>query len=619
MEQQQQNVTDTTTTTTSTTMATPAVEEAIPPTHQPAQAEAPHNDAISKAIAEAQANVESKLILANVGKNVDGPKLEKILKSYGVKFSKCKKGFGSNCGAAWFDSAADKEDAKAKLANAVMKNGKTIEVLECTEVNKRRLERIRSRDDGERSSKRQKTEDGSEAAAEKQGPTHVNDVVAPLWREPYDAQIVTKSKRVRSTLSSIANRLRKAGAPLASGEIPFAGDGRVHISEAREGYRNKLSFTVGTDAEGVRRVGFSEGAFGMGKMRVADVGTGCILVGKRIEEIRLRFEKYVQESPRDVFHKDTHEGFWRQLEVRSFRTGESCAVVQVNPTGVPAEEIAKEKEALIKILAVETGVTSLYFQLHDGISNFAQTAPELIHGPKYIRENILGLTFNVSPGSFFQTNSWAVETLYGIVRDWCKEIVTSDIGANNTNNDQQQQTQIKKKSILFDVCCGTGTIGQVLARDCFAGDGACVVGVDIAEDAIRDAEQNAALNADALANCDLKYIAGKAEDHMRSMAESYVGSARNNSCVIAVVDPPRSGLHPSVLRAMRNCWSLTHIIYVSCNPTTLVNDVEALCRPVSRSMQAKPFVPVKATGVDMFPHTEHLEMVMVLKRDPPSK
>ena len=106
---------------------------------------------------------------------------------------------------------------------------------------------------------------------------------------------------------------------------------------------------------------------------------------------------------------------------------------------------------------------------------------------------------------------------------------------------------------------------------------------------------------------------------MRRMAESYVGKAGNGANVIAVVDPPRSGLHPSVLKALRNCWSLTHIIYVSCNPNTLVNDVEALCRPVSRSMQSKPFVPVKATGVDMFPHTEHLEMVMVLKRDPPSK
>lgn len=599
--------------------------------------ETTQNSNVSKALLEAQANVDSKLILSNIGNNIDGPKLEKILKSYDVKYTKCKKPFDSWCGTVWFATPEDKEDAKVKLSKAIMKNGEPIRVVECAEANKRKLDRINAGEGGEASHKRQKVE---EPAAET-GPRHVNDVVTPMWHEPYEKQLKAKTRHTINTLTNISKRLKKAGAPLEN-MIQFVGvDGHVHPSEVLEGYRNKLSFTIGTDSNGVKRIGFSEGAFGKGKITVGDVSGGCILIGKRIEEIRLRLEKYVQESPRDVYHKDTHEGFWRQFEIRCFRTGETCAVVQVNPTGVSEEEIGAEKKALISVLGEEMKVTSLYFQVHDGISNFAQTVPELIFGPKYIRENILGLTFNVSPGSFFQTNSWTVETLYGIVRDWCKEIVSSDFDSDKDTNSTDNTTKSgenseeipkkeevvveeapkppkeKKRSILFDVCCGTGTIGQVLARDCFSGEGTRVVGVDIAEDAIHDAEENAKLNAEALSNCDLKYIAGKAEDHMRKMAESYVGNAGSGCNVIAVVDPPRSGLHPSVLKTLRNCWSITHIVYVSCNPNTLANDVEALCRPVSRSMPSKPFVPVKATGVDMFPHTDHLEMVMVLKRDPP--
>ena len=606
---------------------------------------------------EAAANAHLKLIITNLGFKCDVSRLERMLKEANIEYVRAKKVFGAVCGSVWFASEAQKEEAKRRLPEVLSPYSKVagdkIQVLECESVNRHRLERIH------RQAKRARTSEGdtSPHSADQQhpegeegeepknkGPLDVNDVVAALHKMPYEKQLEEKAGKVRSTFAAIMSKLRKARCVLPRRYIEFADGGRVKASPVTRGYRNKLAFTVGTDAAGVRCVGFSEGSFGDGHLHVVRP-TGCVLVSARMEAIRAAFEAFVQRSARDVYDKKTHRGFYRQLELREFTTGDTLAVVQVDSTGVPADALDAEVAAFARLLADDLHVTSAFVQYHAGVSNYSEAAPLPLYGPPHVCEQVLGLRFRVSPGSFFQTNTRGMEVLYGTVRDWCNKLVEDDnaraaraaaaaaaaaaataatTAATTTATSETTEgatPKNKRRIVLFDVCCGTGTIGQILAKECFQGaeNEVQIIGIDICEEAIRDAEQNFADNAAAITHggaraCTVQYVAGKAEDHMRALSERSTAGAAGPCTVFAVVDPPRGGLHPSVIRALRMCRPLTHLLYVSCSPGSLANDAEVLCRPESKTTRGMPFHPVQGVGVDMFPHTEHLEMVLLFTR-----
>lgn len=197
--------------------------------------------------------------------------------------------------------------------------------------------------------------------------------------------------------------------------------------------------------------------------------------------------------------------------------------------------------------------------------------------------------FQVSPLSFFQVNTPATELLYEQVRKFC-----GDIDGN---------------SIIFDICCGTGTIGLCIAKN----SPSCkkVVGIDIIEDAIKDAEKNAKTNGVENAY----FFAGKAEEMMNKVMQEHLGEVEKVGDVIAIVDPPRAGLHLKVLRALRECKYINKVVYVSCNQNSLVNDNSALTRAKSNNTPGTPFVPVVAQPFDLFPHTPHCELVVLYQRD----
>jgi tRNA (uracil-5-)-methyltransferase len=145
-----------------------------------------------------------------------------------------------------------------------------------------------------------------------------------------------------------------------------------------------------------------------------------------------------------------------------------------------------------------------------------------------------------------------------------------------------------------------------------------VVGLELVPQAVEDAKQNAKLNG--IANAE--FFAGRAEQTLR--AALHAEAERNGGAlgrVVGVVDPPRSGLHPDVVKALRKCEQLQHLVYVSCNPAgSLLDDAVALCEPVDeksvnqRKRHGKPFRPTRAVPVDLFPHTDHCEMVVVFSR-----
>ncbi|EFJ48436.1 hypothetical protein VOLCADRAFT_33590, partial [Volvox carteri f. nagariensis] len=210
-------------------------------------------------------------------------------------------------------------------------------------------------------------------------------------------------------------------------------------------------------------------------------------------------------------------------------------------------------------------------------------------GPGYIHDSLCELRFRISPTAFFQVNTPATCALYKVVGDWAAA---------------------GPSTLLLDICCGTGTIGITLA-----GRVSKVIGVDSVASAIEDARVNAALNG--ITNAE--FVAGKAEDALPGILAAHAGegSPYGPGDVVAVADPPRAGLHRTVLRALLGCERIRRLVFVSCNPDSLVQNVVALCCPPGRAgpgCSYTPFRPVKALAVDLFPHTSHVEAVMLLER-----
>ena len=157
----------------------------------------------------------------------------------------------------------------------------------------------------------------------------------------------------------------------------------------------------------------------------------------------------------------------------------------------------------------------------------------------------------MSPAAFFQVNTVATEGLYSTIRDWCLATRTDGTAVETTSN---ETTQKEKDTVILDLCCGTGTIGLVLSQHVKK-----VIGVEMVKEAIEDAEKNAKLNG--ITN--VSYLHGRVEEAIKQVFKEHVTSEDTN--VVAILDPPRSGVHATVIQAIRGCKQLRRVIYVSCD------------------------------------------------------
>ena len=337
-------------------------------------------------------------------------------------------------------------------------------------------------------------------------------------------------------------------------------------------------------------------------------------------------DDFLKTSPLPPYDSREHVGMWKTLTVRSSRRTRECMVIithspasggageKEDTTIDYAQHFDSEKERLVSVLlAAELPVpdqdpmkvTSVFFQEYDDISHPGPDHPvQHVYGKTYLSEQVGKCTFQISPGAFFQVNTAGAEILFSKVVEKVRE-VCKDAG----------------KTLLFDVCCGTGTIGLTCMKEGVVGH---VVGVDISEPAIRDARRNASLNGfgddsseEQGSNVDIceqkvKFVAGRAED----VLAKEIGKAKESGLhFVAVVDPAREGLHPDVLRTLRLNKRIDRVVYVSCNPTgSLVRDVGLLCAPPTKRYGGLPFRIESAVPVDMFPLTSHCEMVMTFDR-----
>lgn len=331
-----------------------------------------------------------------------------------------------------------------------------------------------------------------------------------------------------------------------------------------------------------------------------------------------------------------------------------------------ASELARLCE---KLSAAPLRVVSVFAQSYGGLSQPPPNHPHtLLSGRPTITEELCGMRFNVSPGAFFQVNSGAAALLYGLVRDLAirgaggfprasrgplpaamVEASGTDVSGAAvalTSDAAAHEEPDARNLAVLDVCCGTGTIGIVCSPLA-----ARVVGVELSEDAIADAIVNARLNAVPNAS----FVCARAEDVMPRLlslvsklpGESAGGPANVSvlqakddvapsaellteataltsestgiTRVVAILDPPRGGVHMDVIKALRTCRLIKRIVYVSCNPTgSFVEDAVRFCAPQeerSGFARGPAFRMVASVPVDLFPHTPHTELVTLFERD----
>jgi tRNA (uracil-5-)-methyltransferase len=261
------------------------------------------------------------------------------------------------------------------------------------------------------------------------------------------------------------------------------------------------------------------------------------------------FQAFLQTSPFSVRNQAEDTGFWHGFLLRcTWREPQQyMAMAIVNPKGVSDDDKTAEYDRMKSALPIgavpgtTASLQSLFVQEYSGNSNPDVNTPcVLLAGSPTLSETLCGMTFKLSPQSFFQVNTLAAEKLYETVG----ELALGRGSALDTT--------------LLDVCCGTGTIGLTLASRVKH-----VIGVEICEPAVRDARENASANGVENAS----FIAGPAEQVLPSVTSSASGP------VLAIVDPPRSGLSMSVIKTLRACKGIQRLVYVSCNPTgTFVED-----------------------------------------------
>ncbi|TDH70039.1 hypothetical protein CCR75_000892 [Bremia lactucae] len=365
----------------------------------------------------------------------------------------------------------------------------------------------------------------------------------------------------------------------------------IHASPVIQGYRNKCDFSFGYDEWNQPCLGFRMGLFRHGSVLVSQP-YDCIHVSIEMKAVCLEMQALVDSTKIPVYNVESKTGVWRVLTVRqSTKTRELMLLIQVNFTGYTDNERASMKtqvrECFTNSKTASFQVTSIYIQEYHGHSTPSDDDPiEHVYGKFKLEEELLHKRFVISPTAFFQVNTRGAETLYTLI---------------------QHHAQLNPHTMLYDVCCGTGTIGICASKG--AGQ---VVGIELCHAATIDAEENARRND---VN-NIRFINSKAESVMKELLHTKRDDNNMHlQRVVAIVDPPRAGLHHHVLRALRACPPVERIVYVSCNPTiSLVRDAVTLCGPSSKSLQGRPFQPVHAVPVDMFPHTPHCELILVFDR-----
>ncbi len=384
---------------------------------------------------------------------------------------------------------------------------------------------------------------------------------------PYEAQIRLKEEQLKRLMDQSVR-----------GTYAFE---EVAESPEKEAYRNKMEFTFGDE--------YKDGPLALGMHRrdsfydIVNVPE-CRIVDADFHKILSATLTCAASSGLPYYHRVRHTGFFRHLLVRKAAgTGQILVdLVTTSTTGAnPAEgerpqaggetapeDFLKEWAKSLRTLDLEGRIVGILHTVNDSVADTVKDeGTEILYGQDFFYEELLGLTFKITPFSFFQTNTRGAQVLYETVRDF----------AGGTAG-----------QVIYDLYCGTGTIAQILAPVAEK-----VTGVEIVKEAVEAAEENAELNG--LTNCSFK-----AGDVLTVIDEL------TDVPDLIVLDPPRDGVHPKALAKIIGL-GVPRIIYISCKMTSLARDMVP--------MQDAGYRVRGIKGVDLFPGTYHVETVALFEKN----
>lgn len=378
---------------------------------------------------------------------------------------------------------------------------------------------------------------------------------------PYEKQLEYKQIQVEDQLTRI-------------GQIELPAIATIAGSNKDKFYRNKLEFTFSTlqyltreqlDAAGDAKIdhtpvlGFhAPGMFD----KVVDIQT-CYLQPEPTNRIKNLLRSLALEHQLPFYDQRKQEGFLRNVIIRVARTG----AVMVNL--IVHHERPELYMLLDALLAEVPEITSLHYTINPKVNDTIYDLDvHTYHGKGYIEEYLEDFKFKISPKSFFQTNTEQAEQLYRITRDFAG---------------------LKGTEVVYDLYCGTGSIGIFLAKNA-----AKIIGIEAVADAVIDARINADWNG--LKHC--HFFAGDVSD----IATDAFFEEHGRPDVI-ITDPPRAGMHEKLIRQLLRMRA-PKVVYVSCNPATQARDLQLL---------DAAYKVTRLQPVDMFPHTHHIENVALLE------
>jgi 23S rRNA (uracil1939-C5)-methyltransferase len=381
---------------------------------------------------------------------------------------------------------------------------------------------------------------------------------------PYVKQLQFKQQQVQDSLERI-------------GKVPLPALLPIIGADRDQRYRNKLEYTFSNrrflPIEQLRdpsvssyqaAAGFhAKGVFD----KVVDIET-CFLQAEPTNLIRQAVKQWGLDQQMPFYDIKLHQGFLRTMQVRICTTGE----VMVN---VVLGYDDQKKDQLLQSLSeqfpqVTTWLYTINTKQNDSLHDLS---PIVYSGKGYVLEQLERFRFKIGPKSFFQTNSRQAEKLYQVTRDFASLTGTE---------------------ILYDLYCGTGSIGIFLSPLA-----ARVIGVEVIGEAVADARENAALNSIEHAQFITGDVSAVCNDDFFS---------QHGSPDVIVTDPPRAGMTEKLIRQILSMGA-RRLVYVSCNPATQARDLNLLC---------DQYEVTRIQPVDMFPHTHHIENVVQLTYKNPS-
>ncbi len=375
---------------------------------------------------------------------------------------------------------------------------------------------------------------------------------------PYEKQLELKERQVKELLDAALVHQEKPWTfePIKGSPMPLA-------------YRNKMEFSFGDE--------YKDGPLALGMHKRGsfyDIVTvcGCQIVDEDYRQILSGTQEYFSQKEISFFHRLSHKGYLRHLLVRKAAYTKEILVGLVTTSQIDCEEERALLDGFVQMLQELPLSGKLAGILHirnDSVADVVKSdETTILFGQDFFYEELLGMKFRISVFSFFQTNSYGAQVLYQTARDYIGELGKEDC-------------------VVYDLYSGTGTIAQMMAPA--AGK---MIGVEIVEEAVEAARENAALNG--LDNC--TFIAGDVLKVLDEITEKPD---------FIILDPPRDGIHPKALQKIIR-YGVDRILYISCKPTSLARDLEVLVE--------NGYAVERAGCVDMFPGTGNVETVVLLSK-----